>query len=331
MRINALLSGYSSVLARGGENLSPVVRGAEKSSSKSNVAADVFEQGQAWKNLAGTDRTDLARGNQDAAYAARAYGKQAELQGDFSSPAVSSGGNEKNASEAVGIAGEVKRSPAENGRQSVSRNGANSAKEETPQAVSGPKGIDGQALTQAERLAVAQLQHIDTSVKAHELAHLATAGSYARSGANFQYATGPDGKKYAVGGEVSIDSGKEATPEATISKMQTVRAAALAPADPSPQDQKVAARASLVITEASRELRAIRLEQAKGKTGGKVSAQAGLAGGPLPEAAENAPAPEGQQEKGSAPRQQPRSSGQKAAAAVVAGLMRPAPMVHITV
>ncbi len=102
---------------------------------------------------------------------------------------------------------------------------------------------------------VAQLQEADIKVKAHEMAHLAAAGGYATGGASYQYQQGPDGKKYAVGGEVPIDIGKESSPEQTITKMRIVRQAALAPADPSPQDQKVAARATLNIAEASQELK----------------------------------------------------------------------------
>ncbi len=49
---------------------------------------------------------------------------------------------------------------------------------------------------------------------------------------------------YAVGGEVKIDTSPERTPEATVSKMQQVRRAALAPADPSGTDRAVAAEAA---------------------------------------------------------------------------------------
>ena len=51
-------------------------------------------------------------------------------------------------------------------------------------------------------------------------------------------------------GEVSIDVSEEKTPEETLKKMEQVRAAALAPAEPSSQDLKVAAEASQKATEA---------------------------------------------------------------------------------
>ncbi len=100
---------------------------------------------------------------------------------------------------------------------------------------------------------IQQLSARDAEVRNHELAHAAVGGSYAGS-PSYEYETGPDGKKYAVGGEVSIDVSEGATPQETIEKMQTVRAAALAPAEPSSQDRKVAAQASQNIAEARVEL-----------------------------------------------------------------------------
>ncbi|MCH8129990.1 MAG: hypothetical protein IIC70_08840, partial [Acidobacteria bacterium] len=59
----------------------------------------------------------------------------------------------------------------------------------------------------------------------------AAAGSNASGGPTFEFTTGPDGKRYAVGGEVQIDtSAVDGDPQATIQKMQQVRRAALAPA-----------------------------------------------------------------------------------------------------
>jgi hypothetical protein len=102
---------------------------------------------------------------------------------------------------------------------------------------------------QVEQQQIQQLQQRDVEVKAHEQAHAAVGGTHAGT-PNYEYETGPNGKKYAVGGEVSIDVSKEATPEATIRKMQIVQAAALAPAEPSSQDRKVAAQAASNIAEA---------------------------------------------------------------------------------
>ena len=105
-----------------------------------------------------------------------------------------------------------------------------------------------------------ELQQADQSVRAHEMAHIAAAGGLAKGGASFSYQRGPDGQNYAVGGEVQIDTGKESSPQATIQKMQIVRQAALAPADPSPQDQQVAAHATLQIASSMKELLASQLQ-----------------------------------------------------------------------
>lgn len=106
------------------------------------------------------------------------------------------------------------------------------------------RGADGEELTDDEQRYVRELKTIDGEVRAHEQAHMAAGGSLVRGGASFEYETGPDGKRYAVAGEVQIDASSESTPEKTAQKMRTVRRAALAPAEPSAQDRKVAAEAS---------------------------------------------------------------------------------------
>lgn len=115
-------------------------------------------------------------------------------------------------------------------------------------------------LTAQQQQEVAKLKKRDAEVKAHEQAHLATAGQYAAGGASFAYQTGPDGRRYAVGGEVPIDISKESTPEATIQKMQIVARAALAPANPSPADRNIAARAAMIQSQARGELQQQKME-----------------------------------------------------------------------
>lgn len=114
-----------------------------------------------------------------------------------------------------------------------------------------PSTSDEAELSPEERKQIEELKARDQEVKTHEQAHIAAGGRYVRSGAQFEYQTGPDGEKYAVGGEVSIDVSKEpGDPRATIAKMQTVIRAALAPADPSSQDRVVAAKATQIEMEA---------------------------------------------------------------------------------
>ena len=92
-------------------------------------------------------------------------------------------------------------------------------------------------------------------MRTHEAAHKAAAGSFAQGGPVYQYQTGPDGKRYAVGGEVNIDTSKIPNdPEATLQKAQTIRRAANAPAQPSSQDRRVAVQASQLETEARQEI-----------------------------------------------------------------------------
>ena len=83
-----------------------------------------------------------------------------------------------------------------------------------------------------------------------------------RGGPSYSYETGPDNQRYAVGGEVSIDASPARTPEATIPKAQHIRATALAPSDPSSQDQSVAAAASMMEANARAELAVQRRDEA---------------------------------------------------------------------
>jgi len=116
------------------------------------------------------------------------------------------------------------------------------------EAVAARKGTLSQGpisgLSPKEQAQVQRLQQVDRQVRQHEQAHLAVAGAYARGGANYSYTTGPDGRQYATGGEVSMDVSPERTPEATIRKMETVKRAAVAPANPSSQDRTVYAAAA---------------------------------------------------------------------------------------
>ena len=98
-------------------------------------------------------------------------------------------------------------------------------------------------MSEAEQAQVDKLKARDREVRAHEQAHATVGGQYAGE-PSYTYQTGPDNQRYAVGGEVSIDTSPvEGDPEATVDKMEIVIAAALAPAEPSPQDRKVAALA----------------------------------------------------------------------------------------
>jgi len=109
-------------------------------------------------------------------------------------------------------------------------------------------------LNSEEQAVITKLKQRDTEVKAHEQAHLSAAGGLATGGASLRFQTGPNGKQYAIGGEVGIDTSPGSTPEETLRKAETIKRAALAPASPSSQDIKVASKATTMANKARLEL-----------------------------------------------------------------------------
>ena len=121
------------------------------------------------------------------------------------------------------------------------------------QGLSSKSSANGE-LTEEEQAQVDELKKVDQEVRAHEAAHKNVGGQYA-SNPTYTYTVGPDDNRYAIGGEVQIDTAPiEGDPEATIAKMDVVIAAALAPAKPSAQDRKVAAAAVAARNQARAEL-----------------------------------------------------------------------------
>lgn len=115
---------------------------------------------------------------------------------------------------------------------------------------------DPAKLSDEAKQEIQQLSLRDQEVQVHEAAHAAVGGQYAGA-PSLTYETGPDGKRYAVAGEVNIDISEVAgDPQATIDKAEVIRAAALAPAQPSGQDRNVAAKASQMKAKAQAELMA---------------------------------------------------------------------------
>ncbi len=122
------------------------------------------------------------------------------------------------------------------------------------------RGVAGAAnpgeLSPEDRQLLARLQQRDREVRAHEMAHVAAGAGLVTRGASYTYQRGPDGQRYAIGGEVQIDTSPGRTPEETLAKAERIRAAAMAPADPSPQDHAVAAQAGRMAMEARLEIAA---------------------------------------------------------------------------
>lgn len=134
-------------------------------------------------------------------------------------------------------------------------------------------GEDGMDLSPDAKKKIAELAQVDQAVRAHEAAHMAAGGGLVRGGAAYSYQRGPDGKNYAVGGEVGIDTSPVAdNPAATLQKAQQIKAAALAPADPSPQDRKVAAMASAMALKAAADL--AKKAQGDDRVGGRLNVEA---------------------------------------------------------
>ena len=152
------------------------------------------------------------------------------------------------------------------GEQSSQHNSEHKQEEQNADAGVATSGDDKDNEASKQALAdekiISQLQQRDKEVKAHELAH-ATIGGSATGSPSYTFKMGPDGKKYAVGGEVAVDlSSVAGDPQATIMKMQKVHAAALAPANPSTQDTRVAASAVQKILEAQSEILSINSDAA---------------------------------------------------------------------
>jgi len=112
----------------------------------------------------------------------------------------------------------------------------------------------GAGLSEADLKIVSELKARDRVVRTHEMAHMAAGAGIVTRGASYSYQTGPDGQRYAVGGEVGISTSPGRTPEETLAKADQIRAAALAPADPSAQDLRVAAKAAQMAAEARLEI-----------------------------------------------------------------------------
>lgn len=127
---------------------------------------------------------------------------------------------------------------------------------------------------EAEEIRTLQIR--DREVRAHEAAHAAAGGAYAGT-PTYSFERGPDGRTYATGGAVSIDiSPIPGDPQATLQKAQQVRSAALAPAEPSGQDMKVAQKAQAMAAEARSEIaqqRSEDLELLQSKESGEEGAK----------------------------------------------------------
>lgn len=174
---------------------------------------------------------------------------------------------------------DTSRQQQQQGRSSAGREGRGFA----PGAVAGA-GADSLSLSPESQQQINKLQQRDREVRSHEQSHISAGGAHVSGGAHYTYQRGPDNKQYAVGGSVSIDTAPvSGDPDATREKARQVRSAALAPSNPSAQDQSVAAQASSLEVQARQEENSQRTE---GKAG--TDGKAGVAGGKSAEGTEGA-------------------------------------------
>ncbi len=141
--------------------------------------------------------------------------------------------------------------------QSKSLHDAKKTAKEKEQAVeksiAKEKASDSHKLSQEQEQQVKELQSRDAEVKAHEAAHQAAAGGLAGA-ASYTYQQGPDGKMYAIGGEVPITTPSSTSPEEALENARKVQAAATAPGEPSSQDMAVASSAAMMQVKAEQQL-----------------------------------------------------------------------------
>ena len=203
----------------------PVVPPAESSSSNNTGAS-------------GSER-ERARGDSSS-----------QVQGSWYTPSDAEGGdssyavNERGSDDSRrGSEGREGGSGADSGSGSGKRGGSGSTE----------RALNGKELTEQEIKQVDKLKSREKEVITHELRHQSVGGQYA-SAPSYGKEKGPDGRSYITDGSVQISVSEESTPEKTISKMQQVYAAALAPAEPSSADRSVAAKAKSIEASARAEL-----------------------------------------------------------------------------
>jgi len=178
-------------------------------------------------------------------------------------------GVDKGADSSAGSEGALARGEREEGRttgaeQTAEVKGAGDDKSDEAKSAEPKKtGTDGAELTEIEIAEVKDMKKRDREVRAHEQAHKAVAGSYGGA-IRYDYETGPDNNRYAVGGHVPIDMSEVPnSPERTAQKMEVIQRAAMAPGDPSAADRSVASRAAQIGNKAKVEVAKLRYEKAE--------------------------------------------------------------------
>lgn len=88
-----------------------------------------------------------------------------------------------------------------------------------------------------------KFKRLDAQTKAHEQQHAALGD--AKGAISYNYQTGPDGKLYATGGHVRLDTSIPQDPESALAKLDKLANAAGAPSELSSADAAIARAANL--------------------------------------------------------------------------------------
>lgn len=112
-------------------------------------------------------------------------------------------------------------------------------------------GAGGKELSREDQELVDNLEARDAKVRNHETSHIMAAGGQAGM-PTYTYQTGPDGKRYAIGGSVNIATMTTGDTEQDARRANTAYRAAMATGEPSSRDMQAATRARTMEMEASR-------------------------------------------------------------------------------
>ena len=122
------------------------------------------------------------------------------------------------------------------------------------------RGVDGKPMSRDDEALLEKLQARDAKVRNHEAAHVMAAGGQAVGMPTYTYQTGPDGKRYAIGGSVNISMTTTGDAEQNARQANKAYRAAMATGEPSPRDMQAASRARANVMEAGRDMRQKALE-----------------------------------------------------------------------
>lgn len=161
-------------------------------------------------------------------------------------------------------------------RQEVEQTPTNVVKEAASVWKAGqrPRNAPGAPLDQEDQARLAEMRARDKDVRDQKAAQARAAAPYAGA-ANFEYETGPDGRQYAVSGEVKIDvSATVGDASETARKMEQILSATLAADELSVEDRRVLAEARKQRLEAQTDIIAANAEQRAGAAEEEARAEA---------------------------------------------------------